>query len=221
AGKSTLLQLLSGEIRPASLEGSSIRLFGLERWNVWELRARLGIVSHDLQRHYLDAARGLEVILSGHYASIGVYDHQHFGAEQLKRAEEVMEMLDVTSLRNRRFSEMSAGEQRRFLLGRALVHDPQTLVLDEPTGGLDPHACFQYLHLVRDLIRRGKTIVLATHHIHEIPPEVTRIILLKAGRVIAEGDKRSILTGDRMTALFDTPVEIVPANGWFQIVPSI
>jgi iron complex transport system ATP-binding protein len=220
AGKSTLLQLLSGELRPASREGSSIRLFGQDRWNVWELRTRLGIVSHDLQHHYREAARGLEVILSGHHASIGVYDHQEFSPEQVKRAGQVMDMLGVTSLKNRRFFEMSAGEQRRFLLGRALVHDPQTLVLDEPTGGLDLHACFQYLELVRNFIRQGKTIVLATHHIHEIPPEVTRIILLRAGRVIADGRKHEILTGERLTALFDTPVEIVQANGWYQIVPA-
>ncbi|TAK03372.1 MAG: ATP-binding cassette domain-containing protein [Candidatus Manganitrophaceae bacterium] len=220
AGKSTLLKLLCGESRAVDREGSAVRLFGQERWNVWELRAQLGIVSHDLQRDHLDGVRGVEVILSGYYASIGVYGHQEFGAAQRKRAGEVMEMLGIAALQERRFFEMSTGEQRRFLLGRALVHDPGTLILDEPTSGLDLRASFQYLDLVRSLIRRGKTLLLVTHHLHEIPPEVERVILLKAGRVVADGKKSEVLTRERLTALFDTPVEIAQAHGWYQALPA-
>lgn len=219
AGKSTLLKLLSGEIRAASHKGS-VRLFGREQWNLWEVRAQLGIVSHDLQRDYMHSVRGGEVILSGFYSSIGLYGHQAFNDAQRKGAEEVMERLGIAALQERRFAEMSAGEQRRFLLGRALVHDPGTLVLDEPTSGLDLRACFQYLDLVRDLIRQGKTILLVTHHLHEIPPEVERMILLKEGKVIADGKKGDLLTGERMTALFDTPVRLAQANGWYQALPA-
>lgn len=220
AGKTTLLKLLSGEIRAASSKGS-VRLFGREQWNLWEVRAQLGIVSHDLQRDYMDSVRGGEVILSGYYSSIGLYGHQEFSGEQRKRAEAVMERLGIAPLKERRFSEMSAGEQRRFLLGRALVHDPGTLVLDEPTGGLDLRACFQYLDLIRSFVRQGKTILLVTHHIHEIPPEVERIILLKEGRVIADGKKGALLTSERLTALFDTPIKLVQADGWYQALPVL
>ncbi len=220
AGKSTLLKLLSGEIRAAYREESVVRLFGLDRWNIWELRAQLGIVSHDLQRDYLDAVRGEEVILSGFYSSIGLYGHQQFTAEQRKRAEEVMAQLGVTPLRDRRFFEMSTGEQRRFLLGRALVHDPGTLVFDEPTSGLDLRACFHYLQLVRRLIQQGKTILLVTHHLHEIPSEVERIILLKSGRVLADGKKADLLTSERLTELFDTPIALALVNGWYQAMPA-
>lgn len=220
AGKSTLLQLLSGELRPVDREGSVVRLFGLDQWTVWEVRERLGIVSHDLQRDYLEAARGEEVILSGYYASVGLYPHQRFSSEQRERAKGVMERLGVVSLRERRFFEMSAGEQRRFLLGRALVHDPGVLVLDEPTSGLDLRASFQYLRIVRELIGEGKTIILVTHHLHEIPPEVERVILLKEGRVVLDGKKRELLTGERLSALFDTPVKLVRAGGWYQALPA-
>lgn len=218
AGKSTLLKLLSGEIRAASHKGS-VRLFGLEQWSLWEVRAQLGIISHDLQRDYMNSVRGVEVILSGYYSSIGLYGYQEFSDAQRKRAEEIMERLGIAALQERRFAEMSAGEQRRFLLGRALVHDPGMLVLDEPTSGLDLRACFQYLDLIRNLIRQGKTILLVTHHIHEIPPEVERVILLKAGRVIADGKKTELLTSERLTTLFDTPVKLAQANGWYQAFP--
>jgi iron complex transport system ATP-binding protein len=220
AGKSTLLLLLSREIYPVQREGSYIRVFGQERWNVWDLRAHFGIVSHDLQQQYLGYVRGVNVILSGYYSSIDTWGHQAFSAEDRARATRIMDMLGVAALKDRAFEAMSTGEQRRFLLGRALVNDPDTLILDEPTGGLDLQACFQYLHLVRNLMRAGKTVILVTHHIHEIPPEMSRVVLLKGGTVIADGEKAEILTSANLSHLFDTPIELVQANGFYQALPG-
>jgi iron complex transport system ATP-binding protein len=220
AGKTTLLQLLTRDIYPVPRPGSYVRLFGRERWNIWELRAHLGLVSHDLQHDIAGQARGLQVLLSGYYASLDAWPHQRFGPEAVARAEQLMAWLGVAGLRDRPFASMSTGEQRRFLLGRALIHDPQALVLDEPTSGLDVKACFQYLELVRRLVQAGKTIILVTHHIHEIPPEVGRVVLLKDGAVLADGDKAALLTSANLSALFDTPIELVRANGFYQAVPG-
>jgi iron complex transport system ATP-binding protein len=220
AGKSTLLKLLAREIYPVNRHDSSIRLLGQERWNVFDLRAHLGIVSHDLQHEYLGYIRGLNVILSGLYSSMDTWDHQQFSAEDHERAYAIMETLGVAALHERTFGAMSTGEQRRFLLGRALMNDPDTLLLDEPTSGLDLKACFQYLDLVRSLMQAGKTIILVTHHIHEIPPEISRVVLLKQGAVIADGDKASILSSTRLSQLFDTPIELVRANGFYQAMPG-
>jgi iron complex transport system ATP-binding protein len=220
AGKSTLLQLLSRDIYPVQREGSYVRVFGRERWNVWELRAHFGIVSHDLQQQYMGNARGVNIILSGYYSSIDTAAHQQFSAEDKARANRLIERLGVTELRERTFSAMSTGEQRRFLLGRALIHDPDTLVLDEPTSGLDLKACFQYLAIVRGLMQSGKTVILVTHHIHEIPPEVSRVVLLKDGEVVADGEKPETLTSKNLSSLFDTPVELVQANGFYQAIPG-
>jgi iron complex transport system ATP-binding protein len=220
AGKSTLLKLLSREIYPVQRPGSYIRVFGQERRNVWDLRAHFGMVSHDLQHEYLGHARGLNVILSGYYSSIDTWSHQQFSAEDRARAEHIMERLGVAELKDRPFAAMSTGEQRRFLLGRALINDPDTLLLDEPTSGLDLKACFQYLDIVRGLMQSGKTLILVTHHIHEIPPEVGRVVLLKAGAVIADGDKSTVLTSAQLSHLFDTPIELVRANGFYQAMPG-
>jgi iron complex transport system ATP-binding protein len=220
AGKSTLLKLLSREIYPVHRQDSYIRVFGQERWNVFDLRAHLGIVSHDLQHEYLGYTRGLSVILSGYYSSMDTWAHQQFSAEDRARAQEIMEGLGVAALRERTFATMSTGEQRRFLLGRALIHDPDTLLLDEPTSGLDLKACFQYLDIVCGLMQAGKTVILVTHHIHEIPPEISRVILLKDGTVIADGEKAKILTSARLSQLFDTPIELVRANGFYQVMPG-
>jgi iron complex transport system ATP-binding protein len=220
AGKSTLLKLLSREIYPVQRLDSYIRVFGQERWNVWDLRAHFGIVSHDLQHEYLGQARGLSVILSGYYSSIDTWAHQQFSAEDRQRAHALMETLGVAALHSRTFATMSTGEQRRFLLGRALINNADTLLLDEPTSGLDLKACFQYLDIVRGLMQSGKTVILVTHHIHEIPPEMSRVVLLKEGEVVADGAKQNILTGANLSRLFGTPIELVRANGFYQAMPG-
>ncbi len=220
AGKSTLLKLLSGEVHPLALDDTKVSLFGEERWSVWDVRKQLGMVSHDLQRDYLICAEGFNVILSGFYASNDTYDHQTFSQEQVARAREVMRELRIEQLADRTFGHLSTGEQRRFLLGRALVHDPSVLVLDEPTSGLDLKACFQYLDLLRAQIRKGKTILLVTHHLHEIPPEIERVILLKDGEILADGPKANLLTDVNLSRLFDQPVTLARANGWYQALPG-
>ena len=220
AGKTTLLKLLTRELYPVHKPETVLRLFGQQTWNVWDLRQRLGVVSHDLQARHLGNPVGQHVILSGYYSSIGIAAHHEYSAEQVDRADEIMEMLGVSHLHERAFASMSTGEQRRFLLGRALVHDPEVLVLDEPTSGLDLRATFNYLRLIRDLIAAGKTIVLVTHHIHEIPPEIRRVVLLKGGRVVADGEKEELFTRGRLGELFETKLELAQANGYYQAMPA-
>jgi iron complex transport system ATP-binding protein len=220
SGKSTLLRLLSGEVHAMPKAETRIVLFGEACWNVWDVRQRIGIVSHDLQRDYLICAEGVNVILSGFYASNDTYEYQQFSKTQMTRAYEVMQELDIMELSGRRFGHLSTGEQRRFLLGRALVHDPPVLVLDEPTSGLDLKACFQYLDLLRAQIVKGKTILLVTHHLHEIPPEIDRVMFLKEGKILVDGPKRTLLTSDQVSRLFDSKINLVQANGWYQALPG-
>jgi iron complex transport system ATP-binding protein len=220
AGKTTLLKLVTRELYPVDRPGTVLRLLGQADWNVWDLRARLGLVSHDLHNEYLAYVRGRDVVLSGLYASIGLYDAQVFSAEDRKRADETMAFLGITALADRPYGTLSTGEQRRCLLGRALINRPDTLILDEPTGGLDLQACFQYLSLVRRLMAEGRTVLLVTHHLHEIPPEIDEVVLLKAGAIVEQGRKAALLTSERISALFETPVRVLEANGWYQAVPA-
>ena len=220
AGKSTILKLLAGEVHAVPKEETAIRLFGHAQWNVWEVRKRLGMVSHDLQHQYMEQVTGLKVVLSGYYASIGTYGHQDFTYAQIAQARAIMEDLGIAHMTDRRYAAMSTGEQRRCLLARALVHDPSVLVLDEPTSGLDLTATFHYLDLVRGYMRKGKTILLVTHHIHEIPPEIRRVVLLKKGKILADGDKKTVLSEKNLSHLFDCPVTLVCAKGWYQALPG-
>lgn len=220
AGKTTLLKMLNLELYPVYHLGSYVRILGRERWNVWELRKNLGVVSHDLQTQYLGHVRGIEVVLSGYYASVGVYDYQSFDDSQIENARKIVGWLGVEDISERIFSTMSTGQQRRFLLARALIHQPKHLVLDEPTSGLDLKATFQYLDVIRRLMREGRTILLVTHHIHEIPPEVDRVILMSQGRILGDGPKNDMLTDDKLSRLFDVPIHVVSANGFYQALPG-
>ena len=220
SGKTTLLKLLNRELYIVEEENSSLKIFEKERWNVDDLRSNLGVVSQHLQYGYSSSAIGLYVVLSGFYSSDGIWQHQKFDETKLSRANEVMDLLSITDLQDREFSNMSTGEQRKFLLARSLVNDPAVLVFDEPTSGLDMSTCFQYLEIIRELIGMGKKVILVTHHIHEIPPEVTRVILLKEGRVVEDGDKDQILTDTNLTNLFDWPIRVIQENGYYQAIPG-
>ena len=219
-GKSTLLKLISRELYPAHCEGGVIEICGQSRWNVWDLRNRLGLISADLQQRYHPQVSGLSVLVSGYFSSVGLYDHQDVSSQQIAFAEHVMEDLGVSHLRDRSFATLSTGEQRRCLLGRALVNQPEALIFDEPTAGLDLPAMFHYLETLQRLMQAGTTIVLVTHHIHEIPPEIEHVVLLKAGRVMLSGDKATMLTDANLTALFEVPVKVVTSGGYFQALPA-
>ena len=185
AGKSTLLKLLSLESHPMPREETVVRLFDRERWNVWELRRHLGVISHELQHRYLDGAHGIHVILSGYFASVDTYQHQNFGYGELTRATEIMEDLGIVHLQDRPFGEMSTGEQRRFLLGRALVHDPQLIVLDEPFASLDVRSR-EWLERLFDMWRRARrTVCFASHDVRQSGVLADRIAWLGRGRIEA------------------------------------
>ncbi|MBN1929086.1 MAG: ATP-binding cassette domain-containing protein [Chlorobiaceae bacterium] len=220
SGKTTLMKLISRELYPVWSEESRMLVYGRDRWNVEELRHRLGIVSGDLQQEYSAQARGNDVILSGFSSSIDVWPHQVFSAEELERAVALMRELGIEELAGRPFGKMSTGQQRRFLLGRALVHRPEALLLDEPTSGLDLPAIFRYLDTVRGLMRAGTQLILVTHHLHEIPPEITRVVFMRGGRVVADGGKQTMLASALVSELFGCKIEVVERNGFYQALPG-
>jgi iron complex transport system ATP-binding protein len=123
--------------------------------------------------------------------------------------------MGAAHLAGRPLNEMSTGEARRVMLARALATAPRALVLDEPTTGLDLAARQAFLERVRQIARDGTTIILVTHHIEEIIPEIGRVILLRGGRIAADGPKRSILTTVRLIELFDAPIALDERNGYY------
>ena len=222
SGKTTLLKTINRELYPVVSEGSYVKILGRDHWNVWELRRHIGVVSHDLHNRYTPTTTALEVVVSGFFSSIGVHGTLASGVSrrQLHRADETLRVLGIDVLRDRPLRSMSTGQQRRCLLGRALVHRPDTLILDEPTAGLDFAASFDYLARIRELAASGHNIVIVTHHLNEIPPEVERVIVLKEGKIAADGDKASVLRADLLSAVYDTPIRVAALDGHFLAYPG-
>lgn len=217
SGKTTLLKAINREIYPVAADDSWIKILGRERWNVWELRRHIGLVSQDLQNEFMPEATVFESVVSGFFSSNGLYFRQYdqLDGSQLARAEDVICTLGLEDLRSRKFKTLSTGQQRRCLLGRALVHDPDTLILDEPTSGLDMTASIGYLARIRELARRGRSLVLVTHHLNEIPPEIDRVIVLKKGMVAADGPKKTVLTGESLSGIYGVAISVSESAGHY------
>lgn len=208
SGKSTLVRLIAGDVYAAFGEPPAIRLFGQDSWNLFELRNRLGIVSDVLQSAHSRGGSVLEVLLSGFYGSVGLPPRAEPSRAMIEKAELAASRMRILGLLERRASSLSSGEMRRALVARALVHDPQMLLLDEPYSSLDIAAKTVFMKTVRALAASGHAIVLVTHDLAEIGPEIERVILLKDGRVLADGPKGDLLTSEAMSDLYGIPVRV-------------
>jgi iron complex transport system ATP-binding protein len=221
AGKSTLVNLLTHEERPlADGGGSPVRVFGTDRWNVFELRSRLGIVSGDLHHRFVNgnsagriAAR--DAVLSRFFAAHGFVIEGEVTPRMRDAAAEALTRLGVGHLAETTLDRMSTGEARRVLIARALVTNPDALLLDEPTTGLDLVARHEFLEAVSDVARRGTTLVLVTHRVEEIIPEIQSVVLLRQGRVVAAGPKQTTLTDASLSATFGAPIALTETAGYY------
>ncbi len=222
AGKSTLVNLLTHEDRPLANGAAAppVRVFGSDRWNVFDLRSRLGIVSADLHQRFVNgnsAGRivARDAVVSRFFAAHGFVVEHEVTPAMRDAAAAALERMGVAHLAETSFNRMSTGEARRVLIARALVTNPDALVLDEPTTGLDLVVRHDFLESVRDIGRRGTTLVLITHRVEEIVPEIQSVVLLRRGRVLAAGPKISTLTSANLTTAFDAPIELTEAGGYY------
>jgi iron complex transport system ATP-binding protein len=217
AGKSALLKLISREIYPVARAQSRVRLFGSEIVNLWDLRRKIGLISQDLQEAYTPYTTAFEVILSGYFGAIGQHDHLRADASQLRRADELLHQLGMSEYRDTMFQRLSTGQKRRLLVARALVHAPAALIFDEPFNGLDIRATADLFRLMRDFCVPGNSLILTTHHVDEIIPEINRVVLLQSGRVIADGDKQTVLNSGQLSGLYGLPLQLTEQQGWYRL----
>jgi iron complex transport system ATP-binding protein len=216
-GKSTLIKTITRECYPLANEGSSISILGKERWNIFELRSLLGIVSPDLLAACTTDSTGRDVVLSGFFSSTRIFPHHEPNPDLLARTNAALERLGISHLADRSVAHMSSGEAKRTLIARALVHDPQTLLFDEPSNALDIAAQMQLRKTMRELAQSGLGILLVTHHVSEIIPEIERVVLLRDGKIVADGPKSEMLTAANLTNLFNVKVQIGHHDGYYHL----
>jgi len=216
-GKSTLIKTLTCECYPLAQPRTRLRIFGRERWELFELRKQLGLVEADLPRERTLQSLGRDAVLSGFFASSTLWPGMEISREMRERADAVLERLDARHLAEKPVGEMSAGEMRRVLIGRALVHNPKILLIDEPSNALDLAAQHELRQTLRKLARHGTGILLVTHHLADIPPEIERVVMLSQGKIVADGPKAKLLTKSRLQKLFGVPVTIVRRDGYYHV----
>ncbi len=215
AGKSSLIKTINREYYPVTSDCPvTFRVRGKEVWDVFDLRAAIGIVSNDLQFAFARDLPVREVVLSGNFSSIGLFMHNVTPQMELK-ADGLMEFLGVAHLAGRTMTSLSSGEARRVMIARALVHEPKTLILDEPTNSLDLNALHIFRATLRKIAQDGTGIIMVTHNLHDIIPEISRVILMKDGSFVADGKKSAILTDEKIGGLFGVPVYVREEGGWF------
>ncbi|OPY39746.1 MAG: Molybdate/tungstate import ATP-binding protein WtpC [Methanoregulaceae archaeon PtaU1.Bin222] len=216
SGKSSFIRTVNRELYPVSIKNDGVifRVRGKDVWDVFDLRSSFGVVSPDLQYAYTRHVTGREVILSGFFSSIGLFNHR-VTPQMEERADSIIRLLGIGHLKGRTMDTMSSGEARRFLIGRALVHRPESLILDEPTNSLDLHALHTFRRSLRSVAQSGVGIIMATHNLHDIIPEISRVILMKEGRFILDGKKEEVLRDAHIGSLFNVPVMVREENGWY------
>jgi iron complex transport system ATP-binding protein len=216
-GKSTLIKTVTRECYPLVEPGASLKLLGNERWNIFELRSAMGIVTNDLMAECARPVTGEELVISGFFSSIGIWPHQQVTDAMRERARGILELLEVPHLADRAMTGMSSGEARRVLIGRALVHEPKALILDEPATSLDIFAQHELRQMVRRLAQSGVGMILVTHHLADIVPEVERVVLMRAGRIVADGPKERLLTAEALAGLFGIAVTVTERDGFYHL----
>ena len=219
-GKSTLIKTITCECYPIAQPQTTVSIFGRERWDLTELKKRLGVVSAELPGRHTLTTTGRDAVLTGFFSSSTLWPNLTVTEAMRTRADEVLEQIDAVPLANKPVGEMSAGQQRRIMIGRALAGSSSTssgrqmLLLDEPSNALDIAAQQHLRHLLRRLAQQGTGILLITHHVSDIIPEIDRILMMKDGRIVADGPRSQLLTAPRLSDLFKTEVHLTQKDGF-------
>jgi iron complex transport system ATP-binding protein len=221
SGKTSLLRALTGYLPPTA---GAIRVLGetYGRFDWRELRTRIGLVSSSVHQMMEDGETALKAVVSGRYAQIGYWGAMR--PEDLRTADAILRRVELRGLRDRPWRFLSQGERQRVLIGRALMASPRLMILDEPCAGLDPVAREHFLQFLTRLARaRGRTaasaptMILVTHHVEEIVPIFSHVLILKAGRVLCAGPRARVLTSTTLSDAFDAPVRLSRARGRYSL----
>jgi len=208
------------ECYPIVRPGMEMKVYGRDRWEVQELRKHLGVVATELPGERTAVTRGLDAVVSGFFSSSTLWPNLVVTESMRSSALDALGMLGAEYLRDRWVGEMSAGEKRRVMIARALVHRPEMLLLDEPSNALDLAAQRELREILREVAvgsgqRPGTGLVMVTHHLADILPEIDRVVMMSAGRIVADGPKRELLQAARLRELFGVDLELTERNGYW------
>ncbi|MDR2811793.1 MAG: ATP-binding cassette domain-containing protein [Endomicrobium sp.] len=214
SGKSTFIKLITRSIYPSYTGIGICKLFGCNVWNVDDLRSMLGVVTSELQCDFHNEITGFDVVLSGFFSSIGIGKNHIVTKYMIKKAEQTIDLMDVSYLKDKKLETMSSGEVKKFLIARALVNDPKVLILDEPSNSLDIASSLNLHKIMRKIVATCTNIILVTHLVSDIIPEINRFVFFKNGKIFADGSRKNVFTSEKLSSLFGINVKISENNGF-------
>ncbi len=230
-GKTTLTKCLTGHM---FITQGQVTVLGqtIGQTDVRALRRRIGVVNPVVDVSDLHTAgavvdaelSALEAVVTGFFATVGLYDVPTH--DQWARAEQVLKQVGLAHRLTHRYGLLSSGEQRRCQIARALVQQPELLILDEPTAGLDIAGREQVLATIEQIMTQPgvvpPTVLMITHHIEEISPRTALVLLMKQGRIIASGPPREVITPESLTQTFGCKVYVRRTHGrwWLEVLPE-
>lgn len=218
SGKTTLLKLLRGDVYAYDDdEPYSMRIFGEEHWNVYDLRSRMGVVSMDLQDRFNKATTVYEVIGSGFFGSLDVFKNMEITPAMKEKMHYRAVEMGVDDLMDREIEGLSLGEMRRVLIARALVTDPNMLILDEPMTGLDIVMKSRFRKMFDILTDTGVNIIMITHDLTDIPLKLNRVIMIQDGRIFRDGPKDEVLNSETVSQCYGDDIDVECTNGIYRM----
>lgn len=217
SGKSTFVSLITREVMPLHRDESPVRYRGSDRITLADLRQTMGVVSSSMQDQIRVHLPARDIVAGGLFGSLGVPLRRQVTDEQRACAQAIMEELDIADLADRDILTLSTGQARRVLMARALVHRPDVLIFDEPCTGLDPAGMYYVRRTMAEVAQSGRTVVLVTHYPEDIVPAIRRLVLVKNGRIVADGSKEALLTDDSMSELFEVPLAVTESRGIYSL----
>lgn len=216
SGKSTFINLIAKELYPEPEENTVCRIYGKERWDVFDLRSHLGLVTPGFQQKVGFETTVMDTVLSGFFTSIGILNKNEVTSAMKAKAQESLDFFGISGLSGHLITEVSTGESRLVLIARALIHNPKVLILDEPSSGLDIKAAYSFRKHLSKIAARGTGIIVVTHEFENIIPEIKRVIVLNKGKIFLDGKCDKVLTNSNISGLYSMKIKIIKSRGTYR-----
>tara|TARA_Y100001968_G_scaffold202155_1_gene185639 strand:- start:2097 stop:2894 length:798 start_codon:yes stop_codon:yes gene_type:complete len=219
SGKSSIIDLIIRNIYPIHKNNSSLKIFGREKINIWEIRKKLSYLNTDLQSRIYPSSTVLEVILSGINGKTRVIESE-ISSEAEKKANDSLKILDLEKYSMSLFGNLSDGLKRRVLLARAIINKPKILILDEPCIYLDFKSKYIILDYLSKIIRTGTSVLIVTHSIENIIPEIDKVVIINEGLVVKQGTVSECIESQILSDVFNMQVQVKRIRGKLYLLPK-
>ena len=219
SGKSTFLKLLNRSIYPITSINSSFKLFNKEDINIWDLRKRIGFLFKEMEERVNYGVNLYDVITSGFSGSFNSRNYKLLSEVDKRKIDNLINAWELSSIMNTNFKSLSDGQKRRALIARALVYEPNILVLDEPFCNLDIKSNFILNKNLNKLLDQSVNIIYVTHNLESILPKTNRVILIKEGKIVNDGTPNELINSKILSDLFSISIKVIEQEGYWRMVP--